>query len=222
MTNLTADQKRSYNAWRARLRAAASTPTKDGKRTPSGQLSRAKDARPFEPPAPPPAVEHRVLAHGLSEEDAKRPEAGTEHGRMFLRGQLTYTAYLVADDYAKAREAWQRVLDGPRVARSAALGYRGDYREQPRENHPYGNPNAAVAAVSDKPETPEDRAERITKTWKAAVEAIGSTRAAYVLNDVAVRGTSIKHPEHHDLLVMALERLAPLWGADPTDISPKR
>ena len=96
-------------------------PRKAGPREPNGRLSRkvshahardlanAKDAQSV-------VVMARMRIHGLSEADASRneagrPNAGTLHGVMCLRGEITRDQWDAAEWYIGKRVAWLRAIE---------------------------------------------------------------------------------------------------------------
>lgn len=67
------------------------------------------------------AVQARMRIWGLSEEDASRsevghPNAGTLHGVMFFRGELTLPQWQAAEWYVGKRNAYLRAISAPRQA----------------------------------------------------------------------------------------------------------
>lgn len=89
--------------------------TKPGPRTPSGQLSRSKDARAWitnqdERAAMAPALEARQRLFGLSEKDAKEGAAGSVVGRLLLNKVIRRDQYDAAKRYLEVRNAYQRAI----------------------------------------------------------------------------------------------------------------
>jgi hypothetical protein len=92
--------------------ARAGRKRKQGKRTPSGRLSRAKaEVRmrmaETERQAMATVLEARQRLFGVTERKAKDPMAGTAVGRLCLSGQLSADQYDVAVRYMDARASYQ-------------------------------------------------------------------------------------------------------------------
>lgn len=83
---------------------------KDGARTPSGQLSRAGEAK--EPRYAPAAIK-RLADNAIAA--ASDPRLGTEAGRLLLAGKLTARQAGAAWAFADIAAEYQRAIEAPRV-----------------------------------------------------------------------------------------------------------
>lgn len=203
------------------LRRRAGRPTKPGLRKADGRLSQAKDARPYVPPPPVPAVENRMREHDLCERDAKSKFAGTGHGVAFLKGFISYEGYQIADQYARLRHAFERTTHrGPREPASAAIPYDREFIVTLEQSSPDGE---AHTSNTDKVETPEEREARVRRSWNQVLQALSYSAAVpNVLNDVIVRNQSFSDEAawQLDTFVKGLQALAKIWGRNPRDVFP--
>lgn len=98
-------------------------PRLKGARRPDGRLSESRDARRqrqemTEVEAKAVALDARARHTGLAPElldlhDAGRPNAGTLHGVMLLRNELTADQWTAAEFYIGRRDAYLRAIDAP-------------------------------------------------------------------------------------------------------------
>jgi hypothetical protein len=100
---------------------------KPGKRTASGQLSRAADTHQehIDP------IMTRMRLFGLNAADARDQKASTVIGRMLLTGELgklphSEIMYNAAVSYLSTKEAFQRAVKSPDALRSGDAGGSGD------------------------------------------------------------------------------------------------
>lgn len=224
MNDLTPGQKRGYKAWRAEMRRQQAIKTKPGARqTADGRLSKAKDARPYEPPPPVPAVKNRQEKLGLSERDARSKFGGTGHGLAFLKGFISHEGFLIAERYGRLRHAFQGVTHhGPKEPRSAAIPYDREFTVTPEQSSPDGE---AHTSNTDKVETPEEREKRVRRDWDRVMQALSfSASVPHVLNDVIVRGQALSEDAdwQRQAFIQGLQALAEHWGRDPQEIVPSR
>lgn len=104
-------------------RRARGRPIVKGDRTPSGQLSRAKQLED--------AVEvvsiYRQRQYGLTPDQAKFPEAETVIGRLWLRSRITEPMRKAGERFLEIHDAAMRAIKAPMgLAKSSAPGTGGD------------------------------------------------------------------------------------------------
>ncbi|WP_174804369.1 hypothetical protein [Martelella limonii] len=122
-------------------------PRKEGPRTDSGQLSRAKeDPRKV-------AVEARMRLFGLSKHAASKQEANSVIGRMEQRGEIMYRQYEALREYHRLATAYKRRIGAPDSLCSSSAGPVIEMSEEDEEQSMkalrkrYDEANAAVRAV---------------------------------------------------------------------------
>ena len=106
-----------------KLRKKRGRPIKEGARTETGQLSRAKDAG---SPPDETARQARVRIFGISYEDAKTAEASTFVGRLCLLGQegggITNDQYQAITKFLVNRDQYRRGIQVPDSLNNATSG----------------------------------------------------------------------------------------------------